>query len=208
MVPTNSSWMLVAGLGLLTGAAGGVFGALLLVDSKPRVHESVPTPTIDDSAFEKGVAVLRDLTSEVRLLRASMQTSVPHRPEDPATQRVPMETAQSERLERALERIAAALEAQRPFAAGVEVAAGPARAPFKPKDAILLEALRATDAGIRSRPYYFWSMDEILEQFGCPDKVSGVDGGGWSLFYTVGEEGWVNFYFIQRMLTEIGTDLE
>lgn len=203
--------MLVAGLGLLTGAAGGVFGALLLVDRGPRVQESAPTATIDDAAFEKGVAGLRELTSEVRLLRESMPTRFPNRPEDPLAQRVPMETARSERLERALERIAAALETQPFFASGsaaAQVAAGPSRAPFKPKDMILLEEIRNGEPGVRNRPFYFWSMDDILERFGCPDQINGNDSGGWQLFYNVGEEGYVNFCFTQRMLTDIGSDRE
>ena len=217
MASTNFSWILVAGLGLTTGAAGGALGAMLLLDREPRIHDPVPTRTIDPAAVENGVGALRDLASEVRLLRESMPTSVPVQAEAPGDQRVPMETARSERLERALERIAEGLEAQRSFSAGPTGSPGspaadlgprPTRAPFKPKVADLLEDLRAIDAGVRNRPYYFWSVDEILERFGCPDEISSSEGGGWRLFYQVGEEGYVNFYFAQRLLTEIGTDRE
>jgi hypothetical protein len=218
MASTNFSWILVAGLGLTTGAAGGALGTMLLLDREPRIHDPVPTRTIDPGAVENGVGALRDLASEVRLLRESMPASVPLRSEAPGNQRVPIETAQSDRLERALERIAEGLEAQRSFSEGSRDSGGsiaadlgthrPTRAPFKPKAADLLEDLRAVDAGVRNRPYYFWSVDEILERFGCPDEISSSEGGGWRLFYQVGEEGYVNFYFAQRLLTEIGTDRE
>jgi hypothetical protein len=97
---TQASWILLAGLGLATGLAGGALGAILVADGGPRPEASAPPPSNDGS-----VAVLRELVEEVRLLRTSIVAGAPA----PASERAPVDGPSTDRLERSIERLAEVL---------------------------------------------------------------------------------------------------
>ena len=196
MASTNSSWIPVAGLALLVGLAGGFSGALLFADRGASPTTAAPSPSNDES-----VAVLRELTGEVRQLREAIEMGASSRPQGASSERAPMEAPATDRLERAIERLAEVLATP---GSAVQARRGNVSKPpsaLKPKATDRLLALCAMSEEDRGRAYYFWSRDEFMDQFGAPDEVSAQgEGSLLRLEYKIGEERVIKFSFTNDML--------
>jgi len=190
---TQASWILLSGLGLATGLAGGALGAILVADSGPRTTSSTPQASNDES-----VAVLRDLVGEVRLLRQTMETV----PAAPVSERAPVDGPSTDRLQRAIERLAEVLASPGSAVQPRRSAVPAQRNPIPPKATDRLLAICALSEAERGQTYYFWTRQEFVDRFGSPDEMNVQGDGGFNvvLQYQVAEDRWISLSFANDLL--------
>lgn len=205
MTSTNSNSLLVGLLGLLLGLGGGAIGSMLVVGGRPVER---PAPVAEGGGPSDGetAAMLRELTHELRLLREAIEAGGAPRQETPASERTVAAPAPTDRLERAIERLAEVLPSQRAASARPTSAAGLGSSQLRSKNTELLRSVWSAEETVRARPYMFWSMRQIMERFGQPDGVGSEDGVHWNVYYRFDEETSVEFWFTDDMLTSIGTE--
>ena len=189
--------MLIAGLGVLSGLAGGFCGALLLAD-----RATPPSPPTERSSDSELVAPLRDLANEVRLIHESIEAGAASRAAGPASERAPVGTSSTERLENAIERLAEVLASPATAAQPRKTDGSRSRKALVPKATDRLLALCAMTEEERGRNYYFWNRQDFLDQFGAPDEVGVQGDGGYNvvLVYKIGDERTLQFAFANELL--------
>jgi hypothetical protein len=197
MVSTNSSWIPLAGLGLVTGLAGGFLGAILLIDRVRPSRESAPSPS---QANDESVAVLRDLAGEVRRLREAIELGASSRTQEPGSERAPMDPAGTERLEHSIERLAEVLANPGSAPSRRSVGASPRETTVQPKATDrLIAVIQARDP----KPYFFWTVEQVVDEFGTPDWMMAETKGYLRLYYKVSENNVLGFFFDDHLLYSI-----
>ena len=179
----------------MIGVGGGASGALLVARGERVLPERAPSASEDPGATSSAI---ERLTAEMRAFRTAIELRLSE-PSPPGEMRAPATDASAERLERAVVKLTEVLENSRAGLVPPSPASRVEHESIRPKQIALLEQLRRISVEERNQEYRFWSLQEVLDQFGKPDGFWPDPDHRWHLQYTV-EGGSLQFRFVNGML--------
>jgi hypothetical protein len=192
---------------VLAGLAGGAAGGLLVgarapaataMGSRPAAPESQVTADSGAEAVRELARLVEVLIDEVRGLRVAPAR---REPAPGGTASAPAQAStDAGALVAAIEDLTRALDSS--GAAGGDPAARPlsARPPAPARNDLIRALAQGEDDVERLRPHMFWTRQQVLEHFGQPRSISGID--DWLYVDpTSGERLW--FRFEQGLLVRV-----